>query len=256
MEETLKMGTLGRGGAARSGWQWLKEIISSPWTHSPPSVFCRSFFPPPSSDSHSLLIRYPPWVLLRTACKFTGEKKRLCKQRGRLKLTGLANKSQTLSYSLRGVCVPFFISHGTGVQTARERLWMEPSKVKRCRTIRKDTLGLKSHPIYYISGELWKPSTWRNWDFENRYTVLKTLNFYRTEISFSFTCISYRSKRYRRVSRKSENGKIADILTASMWSLNGLVNWLDLAMACSFPTTFQENHILLARFYQLRKDLT
>lgn len=150
MEETLKMGTLGSGCAALSGWQWLKKIISSPWTH---YFFC-SFFPPPFSDSHSPLIRYPPWVLLGTACKFYREK-RLCKQRGRLKLTGLAEKSQTLSYRLSGECVcvcPFSFRIGQACKPQASNCELSHLELRVCRTVRKDTLCLNSHLIYYIWG--------------------------------------------------------------------------------------------------------
>lgn len=68
---------------------------------------------------------------------------------------GLANKSQTLSYRLSGVCVPFFI-YGTGQAYKPKVSICEWS----CRTIRKDILFLKSHPIYYICGGLGKPFTW------------------------------------------------------------------------------------------------
>lgn len=212
MDETLKMGTLGSGGAVLSGCQWLKKIISSPWTHFPPPLcFCHSFFFRFSLSPYQV----PTLSSFKDSMQIYREK-RLCKQRGRLKLTGLANKPQTLSYRLSGACVPFFIFHRTSVETTSEHLWMEPFKY---------VWNIMFEIIPYLL-YLWRPRkllTWWNWDFEICYTHLKTTNLYRTEIFFSFAWISTWSKCYNPITPKSEKGDWLKLNIACVSASNVLV---------------------------------
>lgn len=146
MEETLKMALWEVGVLLCLGGSGLRKLSLVP----EPTFFLFLF---PLSFLRFSLAPYQ----VHTLSSFRGSmqiywKKRLCKQRGRLKLTGLAKKSQTLSYRLSGVWVPFFILHRTSIQTEVSNCKLSHPELRVCRTVSKATLSLNSHLIYCICG--------------------------------------------------------------------------------------------------------